>query len=110
MNHVCRYILGLVQIKRECVEFKIHDTIVSIDKVNIERALEELVDVYESRTMGPLRTLRLFHHNLLLTLETGLELISRLQPHLEEGKKAEKEFRDNLRSINHPNVIIDHNR
>lgn len=97
---------GLIPIEQELVEFQVHNTNVSIAKIHIEEALEGLVEIYESKVMGPLRALRLFHHNLLLTPATGSEMISKLQPYLEEGKEAYQKFMERLRSIKHPNVKL----
>jgi len=97
---------GMIPVIQEYVEITIQNTNVSINKIHIEEALEGLVEIYESKIMGPLRALRLLNHNLLLTPETGLELITKLQPYLEECKQANEKFIKNLRSINHPNVKL----
>ena len=96
---------GLIPISREYVEFKVSNTNVSIAKIHIEDALEGLADIHDT-DMGPLRALKLYQHNLLLTPDAGSEIISKLQPYLEDGKKANQEFVEKLRSIKHPNVEL----
>jgi len=97
---------GLLPIKAEYIEFKILNTKTRICKSHVEEALEQLVDIYESEMMGKLRSLRLFKHNLLLTPEIGSQIISQLQPHLEECETYTQIFNDQLNNISHPNLMI----
>lgn len=97
---------GLLPIDNKFVHIKIYETTAAVSLIYIEDVCSDLVDIYESRTMGPLRALRLRYHNLLLLPDTGSSVINQLQPYLEEGKKMREEFTNKLRSINHPNVKI----
>ena len=97
---------GLLPIDNKLIYIKIYETTVAVSLIHVEDVCSDLVDVYESRTMGPLRALRLRGHNLLLLPDIGSSVISQLQPYLDEGRKMHEEFVGKLRSIDHPNIML----
>lgn len=97
---------GLMPINDKTMEIKVYETIVKVPLRNIEDVCSDLVEIHECDEMGSVRGIRLFHHNLILLPETGMNIIKQLQSHLEIGKQTQREFEERLSGINHPNVII----
>lgn len=97
---------GLMPINDKTMEIKVYETIVKVPLRNVEDICSDLVEIHECDSMGSVRGIRLFKHNLILLPDTGSNIIKQLQPYLEIGKKAQQEFEDRLNSIDHPNVII----